>query len=169
MRDRWGSRRRKKGRRRRRRRLATGHFWDNTRRSEGPLKTNPVSSRGWSTVIVAAPGPSLTEAVAEACRGQHVIAVNRAYLRMPFAEVLYCGDRDLVELYEGFQDFEGEKWAATHEKHQDMTPLVKWGFQLVSGPRDPSAAGFCLDPHVIHYGGSGGYQAINRALPFGRS
>lgn len=127
-----------------------------------------VESRGWTDCIVAAPGPSLTEAIAERCRGQRVIAVNRAYLRVPWADVLYVGDRDLLELYDGFPDFAGEKWSAHEARLNDKrTVAARYGLQLVAGPRQVDAMGFSLDPALIHYGNSSGFQAINLAIHFG--
>jgi hypothetical protein len=127
-----------------------------------------ISSRGWTECIVAAPGPSLTEAIAERCRGQHVIAVNLAYRRVPWAEVLYAGDRDLIELYDGFPDFAGEKWSAHEPRLNDKRAVaVRYGLRLVTGPRQVDALGFSLHPAVIHYGNSSGFQAINLAMHFG--
>jgi hypothetical protein len=127
-----------------------------------------VASRGWTEIIVAAPGPSLTEALAERCRGSRVIAVNLAYRRVPWADVLYAGDRDLIEAYNGFPDFAGEKWTAHEPKlNNKLDVAMRYGLQLVAGPRQIDAPGFSLHPAVIHYGNSSGFQAINLAIHFG--
>ncbi len=132
------------------------------------MNTLRVEPRGWTHCVVAAPGPSLTEEVAARCRGLHVIAVNRAYLRVPWADVLYVGDRDLIEAFDGFQDFTGEKWTA-HEPRLNNKALVaeRYGFNLVAGPRQVDEPGFSLNPARIHYGNSSGFQAINLAILFG--
>lgn len=127
-----------------------------------------VEPRGWAECIVAATGPSLTEAVAERCRGHSVIAVNDAYRLLPFAEVLYAGDRDWWELHRGCPEFTGEKWTAHEPKLNDKSAIAdRYGLHLVAGPRQVDAPGFSLDPGTIHYGNSSGFQAINLAILFG--
>jgi hypothetical protein len=127
-----------------------------------------VQPRGWTDCIVAATGPSLTEAVAARCHGQHVIAVNDAYRRLPSAEVLYAGDADWWELHAGCPDFAGEKWTAHEPELNDKSGIAaRYGLRLVAGPRRGDAPGFSLDPGRIHYGNSSGFQAINLAILFG--
>lgn len=102
------------------------------------------------------------------CRGQHVIAVNNAHWRIPWAEVLYAGDRDWWELYHGCPDFKGEKWTAHEPRLNDKTPIAeRYGLHLIAGPRAVDQPGFSLSPDRIHYGNSSGFQAINLALLFG--
>lgn len=135
------------------------------------MKTLTVEPR-WpgEACIIAATGPSLTEAVAEQCRGHHVIAVNDAHRRLPWAEVLYAGDRDWWELHQGCPDFAGEKWSAHEPKLNDKSAIAeRYGLQLVAGPRQVDAPGFSLDPTRIHYGNSSAFQAINLAILFGAS
>lgn len=123
---------------------------------------------GWSECIVAATGPSLTEEVAERCRGHRVIAVNDAYRLLPFADVLYAGDRDWWEMHEGCPDFAGEKWTAHEPRLNDKAVIAaRYLLNLVGGPRAIDAEGFSLDPALIHYGNCSGFQAINLAILFG--
>lgn len=133
-----------------------------------------IEPRGWRECIVAATGPSLTEEVADAVaayqRTAHVIAVNDAYRRLPFADLLYAGDRDWWDLHEGCPDFQGEKWIAHEPKHNNnLDVAAKYGLALVGGPRAIDAPGFSLDPKRIHYGNCSGFQAINLAILFGAS
>ena len=55
-------------------------------------QTEVIQPRWSGLVIVAAPGPSLTPEVAEACREQTVLAIGEAWQRVPWAEVLYHCD-----------------------------------------------------------------------------
>ncbi len=124
-----------------------------------------VESRGWDRCIVAATGPSLTPEVAEQCRGQRVVAVNDAYRLLPFADVLYGGDREWWDVHEGCPDYQGEKWTAHDPRHNDKTECSqRWGLRVIAGM---DREGFSTDPARIHYGGNSGFQAINLALLFG--
>lgn len=124
----------------------------------------------WTECVVAATGPSLTKEVAEAVRGQNVIAVNDAYRIMPFAQVLYACDTAWWDAHEGCPGFEGEKWSSHEVKNKivetnDKTELQKkYGLRLVQGK---TVDGFSFDPSVIHYGQNSGFQAINLAILFG--
>jgi hypothetical protein len=121
-----------------------------------------ISKRWNGLCIVAAPGPSLTEEVAEACKGHHVIAVNDAWRVLPFAEVLYAGDSSWWEYHQGVPEFAGEKWSAHGDKaHNDKRHCwLKYGLKLVRGYDRP---GFSRDMAAIHYGDNSGFQAVNVA------
>lgn len=119
----------------------------------------------WSQCIVAATGPSLTPAVAERCVGQPVVAVNDAYRLLPWAEVLYACDSNWWDVHNGCPGFAGERWSSHERRSNDkLATASKYGLRLVQG-RD--AEGFSLDPSVIHYGSTSGFQAINLALLWG--
>ena len=122
----------------------------------------------WLECVVAATGPSLTEAVAQRCQGLRVLAVNDAYRLMPFAEVLYCCDAEWWHLHQGCPGFLGEKWSSHSVRplpeNDKATTAEKYGLRLVAG-RD--GEGFSMDPGVIHYGSTSGFQAINLALLMG--
>jgi len=115
--------------------------------------------------IVAAPGPSLTQEVAEACRGYPVIAVNDAYRRLPFADILYSGCRKWWRYHEGCPDFTGEKWSChgigTNDSNDNLHLADRYGVRLIAGRRKPS---FSFERGFIHYGGNSGFQAVNLAL-----
>lgn len=136
---------------------------------KGQMMIESVMVReGWSNCIVAASGPSLTEEVAQHCHHFPVIVVNNAHQRLPWAEVLYAGDRDWWELYHGCPDFAGEKWSVHESVLTDKSGIAeRYGLRLVAGHRHIDAPGFSLDPKRIHYGNSSGFQAINLALLFG--
>jgi hypothetical protein len=129
----------------------------------------PATPSRWHECIVAATGPSLTEEVAERCRGQHVIAVNDAYRRLPFADVLYAGDGDWWEVHQGCPDFRGEKWTVHHPRVTPGNAAIaeRYGLNAMGGAGQIDAPGFSLTPGRIHYGNCSGFQAINLALLFG--
>jgi hypothetical protein len=114
--------------------------------------------------IVAAPGPSLTLEVAEACRGDRVIAVNDAYRRLPFADVLYACDARWWGVHGHCAGFAGEKWSSHSRDNQKLKEADRYGLTLVTGC---NRKGFSLDPDQIHYGGNSGFQAVNLAILFG--
>jgi len=123
------------------------------------------------TAIVAATGPSLTEAVAELCRLAHdkddsvaVLAVNDAWRLMPWADALYACDAAWWTLYDG-TDFVGDKWSSHHPNGNDKVDIAKrYGLQLVLGKTEKR---FSVDPACIHYGGNSGFQAVNLAILLG--
>jgi hypothetical protein len=101
-----------------------------------------------------------------------VIAVNDAYLELPFADALYGCDNSWWGHHRKCGGFEGEKWS-THE--QDPNPreihgndkrkaAEEYGINLVKGLDGDE---FSFDPGVIRYGSNSGFQAINLALLFG--
>lgn len=114
--------------------------------------------------IVAAPGPSLSPEVAEACRGDRVIAVNDAYRRLPFADVLYACDARWWGVHGHCAGFKGEKWSSHSRDNEKLKEADLYGLTLVKGC---NRKGFSLDPEHIHYGGNGGFQAVNLAILFG--
>jgi hypothetical protein len=123
------------------------------------------------TAIVAATGPSLTEAVAERCRVAHdedddvaVLAVNDAWRLMPWADALYACDAAWWQLHTG-TGFTGDKWSSHHANGNDKLAVAeRYGLALVQGKTEK---GFSTDPSCIHYGGNSGFQAINLAMLFG--
>jgi hypothetical protein len=122
-------------------------------------KINPC----WNDVcIVAGSGPSLTLDIAEQCRGYPVVAVNDAYRRLPFADVLYACDGDWWRHHNGCLDFAGERWSSHgNAMHNDKREIgERYGISLIRGA---DSEGFSLDPSIIHYGAMGGFQAVNIA------
>lgn len=118
------------------------------------------------TVIVAAPGPSLTQEVASRCQGYTCLAIKEAYRLLPWSAVLYGGDPKFWLRNEGCQDFQGERWSSHgtigHDDKLDVA--ARYGIRLVQGV---GGNGFSLKPGHIHYGGSSGFQAINLTILFG--
>lgn len=127
----------------------------------------------WDKCIVAAPGPSLTPAVARVCRIKRltdywkIIAVQDAYRLLPHADALYACDNHWWEHHGDCGGFGGEKWS-THEggegssNNKLATGLAdRFGIRCVQGV---SRDRFSTDPGVIAYGGNSGFQALNLAL-----
>lgn len=114
--------------------------------------------------IVAASGPGLTPEVADACRGEHVIAVNDAYRRLPFAEVLFATDAAWWRLHEGCRGFAGERWSSHGVRNDKSACAARYGLRLIRGT---DVRGFSFDPGLVHYGNNSGYAAVNLALNFG--
>lgn len=131
-----------------------------------------IEPRGWADCVVAAPGPSLTEAVAETVAARaddcRLVVVNDAYMRLPSADVLYAGDARWWDLRGPTCEFSGERWSVHEVKLTDKLAIAaRYGVRLVAGSRQIDAPGFSLDPRRIHYGNSSGFQAINLAIHFG--
>ena len=130
------------------------------------LRPPPVKKRWDGTVIVAAPGPSLTKEAAGACKGHRVIAVQDAWRLFPFAEVMYGCDAKWWEHHEGTK-FKGEKWSSHSLPNNDKRQqFLKYRLHVVAGQKGD---GFSLDPKFIHYGDNSGFQAVNLAILFGAS
>jgi hypothetical protein len=116
-------------------------------------------------VIVAAPGPSLTPAVAEACQEHRVLAVGEAWQAIPWAEVLYHCDAKWWDAHKGAAEFKGERWSLHCSSRSDkIVTAKKYGVRLVASKAEN---GFSLDPSFIHEGRNSGFQATNLAILMG--
>jgi hypothetical protein len=115
---------------------------------------------------VAASGPSLTTEIADRCRGQHVIAINDAWRRLPFADVLYACDEAWWDIHKGASAFRGQRWSSHGSAdHDDKRACAdRYALNLVAGAE---REGFSLDPARIHYGSNSGFQGINLGILFG--
>lgn len=121
---------------------------------------------------MGAPGPSLTPEIAQAVYASRlpVLAVNDAFKRLPFADILYAADGCWWHARGGAMDFQGERWSsigrpAPRYRHNDKTKEQRaYGMRLVFGEDKP---GFSTDPEVIHYGNNSGFQGVNLALLHG--
>jgi hypothetical protein len=130
------------------------------------MKTEIVP-RTWDnqTCVVAAPGPSLTQEVADRCKGIRTIAVTDAYKLMPWADVLYSCDSGWWQVHEGAAGFNGQRWSTHDDGGNDKTWVAaEYRVRVVAGKK---ADGFSGDPAVIHYGDNSCYQAVNLAIHFG--
>jgi hypothetical protein len=114
---------------------------------------------------VAAPGPSLTEDIADRCKGVRTIVVQDAWRMMPWADVLYGCDRAWWEHHGGAVGFNGAKWS-THDDgtNQKTGVAAAYGINLVAGD---AAEGFSTDPAVLHYGSNSGFQAVGLGILMG--
>lgn len=130
------------------------------------MNLESINVRWAGRCIVAGSGPSLTPEVAEACRGERVIAINDAYRLMPWADVLYSCDASWWTAHNGCPDFQGEKWTShSVSPANDKTKFAdKYRLRVVKGVLKP---GFSADPEFIHYGRNSGFQAVNLALLWG--
>jgi hypothetical protein len=129
--------------------------------------TERVPQRFAGLVVVAAPGPSLTPAVAERCKGIPTVACKGAYELFPDAEVLYQCAATWWDRHKGCPNFKGDKWTSHGQEGgtDDKRELAaKYGLHLVRGK--PGWL-FSLDPRHIHYGKNSGFQAINLAILMG--
>lgn len=136
-----------------------------------------MQREGWQRVVVAASGPSLTvdasvRALQLQCSGYKVIAVNDAWHRCPFADVLYACDRGWWD-YHGhavLSGFRGEKWTSTTRSNRADDDKIAWGKLDLYGLKTVLGIpeeGFSFEPGVIHYGNNSGFQAVGLALQFG--
>lgn len=112
--------------------------------------------------IVAAPGPSLTPAVAEACKGYPTVAVNDACRLFPDADILYACDAEWWHVHCGAPKFSGERWSSQGDRLRDdkREAAAAYDIKLIRGTDQP---GFSYRPDLIHYGNNSGYQATNIA------
>jgi hypothetical protein len=115
-------------------------------------------------VVVAAPGPSLTEDVAEACKGFPTIVVNNAWQRLPWADVLFACDTAWWHFHRGVPAFNGEKWSSHGTSNDKQDAGLAYGLKCVAGIQ---GAEFSTKPGLINYGSNSGFQAINLAIQFG--
>lgn len=130
------------------------------------MHPQPVPRR-WpgATVVVAAPGPSLTQEICDRVWGHRAIAVQDAYRLMPWADVLYGCDRRWWEYHRGAIDFAGERWASVGSTTNDNEAIAEpYRLRLVEGRAGNT---FSTDPRRIHYGSNSGFQAVNLAILFG--
>jgi hypothetical protein len=127
--------------------------------------TKPDPTR-WAgrTVVVAAPGPSLTEEVAEACKGFPTIAVNNAWQLLPWADILFACDTAYWKFHRGVPAFKGEKWSSHGTGNDKQDAGLTYDIKCIAGQH---GAEFSTRPGLINYGSNSGFQAINLAIQFG--
>jgi hypothetical protein len=132
------------------------------------VEIQTVQPRWEGLVFVAAPGPSLTEDVAERIIGQRVVAIQDAYRRVPFAAVLYGCNVSWWNYHKGCPVFAGEKWSShgAPDHNNKMTVAQRYGVNLVRGSK---GEGFSLDPSLIHYGRNSGFQGVNLTIHLTRN
>jgi hypothetical protein len=132
-----------------------------------------LARRNWERCIVAAPGPSLTHAVANMAalrqqQGWKILAINDAWRRLPFADAMYTSDGAWWDVH-GDIDFAGERWASQAVNPDTDDDKVKWGrvdelrLNLV-----PALRGDTFSTRgPIHYGENSGFAGVNLAIQFG--
>ena len=138
-----------------------------SKRQRDNVTMPPVEPR-WHdgrTVIVAAPGPSLTAEVAEHLRNHTVLVIKQAYRLVPWAEVMYGCDAKFWQREAGCPDYKGERWSShDNSSNQKLASARDYGVKLCNGK---AGTRFSLDPNAIHYGSNSGFQAINLTILFG--
>jgi hypothetical protein len=122
--------------------------------------------RRWEgrTVVVAATGPSLTQEVADRCRGHAAVAVSDAWRLLPWADVLYACDAAWWRYHRGVPDFAGERWTSHGAGNDKQDIASTYGLRCVAGAQ---GVGFSRRQDVIHYGHNSGFQALNLAILLG--
>lgn len=110
-------------------------------------------------VFLVAGGPSLTGFDWERLRGRKIIAVNRAFEVLSFAQVIYFTD---YRFFEWHRD-----GILAHPAHWKIA-----GNNRVTDPRirrltTKGKGGLSTDPAVLHHGANSGYAAINLAVLMG--
>jgi hypothetical protein len=116
------------------------------------------------TVLVAAPGPSLTAEGAERCRGFPAIVVNDAWRLLPWADVLFACDAAWWRYYRGVPGFAGERWSSHGTGNDKQDVALAYGIRCVRGKHGTA---FSRTRGLLHYGSNSGFQAINLAIQFG--
>jgi hypothetical protein len=108
------------------------------------------------TVCIIASGNSLTDSDIESARRFKTIVINDTWQRATWADVLYACDLKWWRLHNEKITFQGKKYT------QDSVAAKRYGLELVKGENNKG-----LGKGLIHFGGSGGYQAINLAYLWG--
>ena len=110
------------------------------------------------TIYIVGGGPSLKDFDLEILKDKIVIAVNKAFLYLPFAQVLYWSDSSFYDTFKKeIHLFKGIKATKNPSpKTDDIINLVETGRE-----------GLELEPNGIRTGGNSGYAAINVAYHLG--
>lgn len=113
------------------------------------------------TCVCIASGPSLTKDQVDYCRGKaRIIVINRSVELAPWADVLYCCDKKMVDYLQGAPEFDGLKIT------QSCKAAKRHGWLWVKSEDKP---GLSSDTALIHQGSNSGYQAVNLAALMGAS
>lgn len=138
-----------------------------------------MKREGWDRVVVAATGPSFSEAQghrieqARAAGAWRVIAISDAWLRLPHADVLYCCDGPWWRVVEQGRPridhirarFAGELWTQ-HKRTAEALRLNHIHGWSEDG-KTAQGVGLTTRPDSINNGKNSGYQGINMAYIFG--
>lgn len=110
------------------------------------------------TIFIVGGGPSLKDFNFELLKNRVVIAVNKAFLYLPFAQALYWSDSSFYDSFKKeIHEFKGIKVTKNPSpKAEDIINVVETGRE-----------GLELEPNGIRNGGNSGYAAINLAYHLG--
>ncbi len=115
-------------------------------------------------VVCIGGGPSLTQAQVDGCRGRaRVIAINDAYRRAPWADILYFCDHRWWQWHRATSEFRAVTSARVtlDARVADADPGVRYVHN------EGARKGLCLEPGHVFNGRNSGYQAINLAVQLG--
>lgn len=110
------------------------------------------------TIYLVGGGPSLKGFDFNKLKGKKVIAINKAFVHIPFADVMYWTDN---RFYNWFK-------AKIHEfKGMKVTNKPKPVADDIINLRDSGRTGLDLDKSSLRHGNNSGYAAINLAVHLG--
>lgn len=112
----------------------------------------------WHRAFLVGGGPSLAHFDFELLRGQTLIAVNDAALRLPWATALISADRTWIAHREKeVLAFQGERYLVVSEgKPRPLSGVIYL--------RQTTDRGLSSNPGTIHVRGNSGYAALNLAF-----
>lgn len=107
--------------------------------------------------IVVGAGPSLADTNLKQLQRYRkkwkVLAINCAWKLVPWADVLYAGDKDWWDFYgKEAEAFKGEKWT------RNLASSIEYKLRLFKGIEH---IGLCRVPGYIHLFGNSGAQGVN--------
>jgi hypothetical protein len=120
-----------------------------------------------STVAILAPGPSLSQEVADAVRakGLPTIAITSAGKLAPWADMLYAADGDFWTFSPWAREFAGMKVGMCQ-----VPGVLEIAISRRTTARgEDRHNGFDPDPSALRTGGNSGYQALSIAVHAGAS
>jgi hypothetical protein len=110
------------------------------------------------TVYIVGGGPSLRGFDWNRLRGKKVIAINKAFLYMPFADVLYWTDDQFYQWFsDGIEAFHGLKVTCMRQRVGENIIRL----------HGCSGYGINIEPGYINSGNNSGYGALNLAIKLG--
>lgn len=112
-----------------------------------------------NVIYLVAGGPSLSSFDFNRLKGKRIIAINRAYEVLPFAETVYFSDDRFFDWHKkGLADHQGEKVSGARKLETEM-PITFYHFTGIDG--------LDLQPGCLRHGNNSGYAAINLAVHYG--
>jgi len=107
-------------------------------------------------IYVVGGGPSLKGFDWERLKDKYVIAVNRSYQKIPWAQIVYFTDKRFFGWFPDLISHKGLKISGGKVGHPD---IINYRFT--------GAGGIDLNSGCLRHGNNSGYAAINLAIQFG--